>query len=125
MMMMFFHGGVTEVILFDTWRIDSVGGLIGSMIACFFMGILYEGIKFFRWAEKLLNKNMEIYISKFYSSREIILRGNFKQVNYNEIPRLENGSAGTQRSTVTENGDVDSAMYVKRYVTLRGSFKLT
>jgi len=35
-MMMYFHGGYTEVILFDFWRIDSVGGLVGSMFACFF-----------------------------------------------------------------------------------------
>ena len=30
-MMMYFHGGFTEVILFDFWRIDSVGGLIGTI----------------------------------------------------------------------------------------------
>ena len=47
-MMMYFHGGYTEVILFDFWRIDSVGGLVGSMFACFVLGILYEGIKFAR-----------------------------------------------------------------------------
>ena len=28
-MKMYFHGGYTEVILFDSWRIDSLGGLIG------------------------------------------------------------------------------------------------
>ena len=48
MMMMYFHGGYNEVILFDSWRIDSVGGLVGSMIACFVMGVLYEGLKFAR-----------------------------------------------------------------------------
>jgi len=47
-MKMYFHGGYTEVILFDSWRIDSLGGLIGSMVACFFLGILYEGLKFAR-----------------------------------------------------------------------------
>lgn len=46
MMSMFFHGGYDEVILFDIWRINSAGGLIGSMIICFLMGILYEGLKF-------------------------------------------------------------------------------
>jgi len=48
MMKMYFHGGYNEVILFDFWRISSVGGLIGSMIGCFLLGVLYEGLKFFR-----------------------------------------------------------------------------
>jgi len=48
MMKMYFHGGYNEVILFDFWRISSIGGLIGSMIGCFLLGILYEGLKFFR-----------------------------------------------------------------------------
>lgn len=48
MMKMYFHGGCTEVILFDFWRIDSVGGLLGSMVAVFLMATAYEGIKFAR-----------------------------------------------------------------------------
>ena len=56
MMMMYFHGGYNEVILFDFWRISTLGGLIGSMIGCFLLGILYEGIKFFR--EFLINQSM-------------------------------------------------------------------
>ena len=48
MMMMYFHGGYNETILFDFWRISTLGGLIGSMIGCFLLGILYEGLKFFR-----------------------------------------------------------------------------
>ena len=48
MMKMYFHGGYNEVILFSFWRISTVGGLIGSMIGCFLLGVLYEGLKFFR-----------------------------------------------------------------------------
>ncbi len=48
MMKMYFHGGYDEVILFDFWRISTLGGLIGSMIGCFLLGIIYEGIKFYR-----------------------------------------------------------------------------
>merc|ERR1719367_1278330 len=48
MMSMTFHGGCTEVILFDFWSISTVGGLIGSMVGCFLLGILYEGLKFYR-----------------------------------------------------------------------------
>lgn len=36
------------MILFDFWRIDSLGGLVGSMLACFVLGILYEAVKFGR-----------------------------------------------------------------------------
>ncbi len=64
MMMMYFHGGYTEVILFDFWRINSLGGLIGSMIGCFLMGILYEGIK---------------------SYREYWMNGAFKTVSYDQV----------------------------------------
>ncbi|CAB3400839.1 unnamed protein product [Caenorhabditis bovis] len=48
MMMMWFHGGCNEVILFDFWRIDSCCGLILSCVAIFIMGAAYEGLKWFR-----------------------------------------------------------------------------
>ena len=48
MMKMYFHGGYNEVILFDFWRISTIGGLIASMVGCFILGILYEGLKFLR-----------------------------------------------------------------------------
>ena len=41
-MMMYFHGGYNEVILFDFWRISSLGGLIGSMVGCFLLGVLFK-----------------------------------------------------------------------------------
>lgn len=40
--------GYTEVILFDWWSIDSVGGLIGSMVGIFILAMLYEGLKYWR-----------------------------------------------------------------------------
>lgn len=36
------------MILFDQWSIDSVFGLLLSMVAIFFMGGLYEGLKYYR-----------------------------------------------------------------------------
>jgi copper transporter 1 len=54
-MAMYFHGGYTETILFEFWKIDSVGGLIGSMIGCFLLAIMYEGLKFYR--DHLFRKN--------------------------------------------------------------------
>ena len=63
-MMMYFHGGFNEVILFDFWRISTLAGLIGSMVGCFIMGVLYEGIK---------------------SYREHWMNGAFHTVNYNQV----------------------------------------
>ena len=47
-MKMYFHGGYDEVILFSFWHISSVEGLVGSMAGCFLLGVIYEGLKFFR-----------------------------------------------------------------------------
>ena len=62
MMKMYFHGGYNEVILFDFWRISTLGGLIGSMIGCFILGILYEGFKFLR--EFLISRELRLVIEK-------------------------------------------------------------
>lgn len=43
-----FHFGYNETILFNFWQIDTVLGLIGSMIAIFVMATLYEGLKYYR-----------------------------------------------------------------------------
>lgn len=59
MMAMTFHGGYEETILFDFWRISTVGGLVGSCIGIFLLGILYEGIKFYR--EFLMAKGFSPY----------------------------------------------------------------
>ena len=73
MMMMYFHGGYNETILFEFWKISTLGGkvswvgsqendvfsspgLIASMIGCFLLGILYEGLKFLR--EFLINSEL-------------------------------------------------------------------
>jgi len=55
MMTMYFHGGYNEVILFSFWKISSVGGLVGSMFGVFILGVLYEGLKFYR--EFLMRRN--------------------------------------------------------------------
>lgn len=47
-MAMFFHFGYKEVVLFESWAIGSVGGLVGSMVGIFFMAALYEGLKYYR-----------------------------------------------------------------------------
>ncbi|XP_046802138.1 high affinity copper uptake protein 1 isoform X1 [Lucilia cuprina] len=47
-MSMAFHFGYNETILFEWWKIDSVGGLLGSMLAIFIMAVLYEGLKYYR-----------------------------------------------------------------------------
>lgn len=48
MMSMSFHFGCNETILFSWWKIETVLGLIVSMIAIFLMATLYEGLKYYR-----------------------------------------------------------------------------
>jgi copper transporter 1 len=47
-MKMYFHGGYKEVILFEQWKIDSLGGLLWSMLAIFILAAAYEALKYFR-----------------------------------------------------------------------------
>ena len=47
-MMMAFHFGIAETVLFENWKFESVGGLVGSMIGIFFMAAIYEGLKYYR-----------------------------------------------------------------------------
>ncbi|XP_012275407.1 high affinity copper uptake protein 1 isoform X2 [Orussus abietinus] len=47
-MSMAFHGGYCETVLFDSWKIASVGGLVGSFIGILIMAALYEGLKYYR-----------------------------------------------------------------------------
>lgn len=47
-MKMWFHSDVKSVILFDEWRTNSVGGIIGSMVGIFLMAMFYEGLKYYR-----------------------------------------------------------------------------
>lgn len=48
MMSMAFHGGYNETILFEQWKIDSLSGLLWSMLVIFVMAALYEGLKYYR-----------------------------------------------------------------------------
>lgn len=48
MMSMAFHGGYNETILFEQWKIDSLAGLLWSMLIIFIMAALYEGLKYYR-----------------------------------------------------------------------------
>lgn len=45
---MYFHGGEKETILFEFWKISDTAGLIGSMVAIFFLAFFYEALKFYR-----------------------------------------------------------------------------
>lgn len=45
---MAFHGGFCETVLFEAWKISSLGGLIGSVIGIVIMAALYEGLKYYR-----------------------------------------------------------------------------
>lgn len=43
-----FHFGCKETILFDQWDVDSVGGIIASVLVIVLLAIFYEGLKYYR-----------------------------------------------------------------------------
>jgi len=88
MMMMYFHGGYNEVILFTFWQISTLAGLIGSMIGCFLMGVLYEGIK---------------------SYREYWMNGAFHTVRYNQVGNQQRKSPGVEQG-VAANGETSDSI---------------
>lgn len=48
MMMMYFHVGTSETVLFKFWKVTDVPSLIWSMAIVFLVAVVYEGIKYFR-----------------------------------------------------------------------------
>lgn len=77
-MQMYFVAGYEAVVLFKEWDIQSVGAMVGSCIGIFLMGILYEGIKYFR---------------------ERLNRKNYVAIDYSKV-RVPEGSDGSQVSQV-------------------------
>ncbi|KAL3871971.1 hypothetical protein ACJMK2_039943 [Sinanodonta woodiana] len=77
-MMMFFHTGKCEYILFEALRTTSDGQMVGACIAMFILGALYEGLKVFR--EYLLQRALtSSYTIGFHSSSSqdaIVAAGN-------------------------------------------------
>lgn len=47
-MSMTFHTGYSESVLFENWKVTSIGSLVGSMIGIIIMAALYEGLKYYR-----------------------------------------------------------------------------
>ena len=41
----YFHGGITDYILFYGWKNTTEIGFVFSCLACFFLGFLYEWLK--------------------------------------------------------------------------------
>ncbi|XP_041482074.1 high affinity copper uptake protein 1-like isoform X2 [Lytechinus variegatus] len=66
MMQMTFYLSTKVTILFEEWSVDSVGGLVGSCIAVFFMAMFYEGLKVGR--ELLLRRSV---VNVRYHSQQI------------------------------------------------------
>jgi len=103
MMKMYFHGGYSEVILFDFWRISTLGGLIGSMIGCFLMGILYEGIK---------------------SYREHWMNGAFHAVSYNQVGNQQRKSPGVEQVETRVDASGESSRVVGDNISDQDSVKV-
>ncbi|CAI5450188.1 unnamed protein product [Caenorhabditis angaria] len=62
---MSFHFGTQETILFDFWKIESVGGLIFSSLIIFLIAFLMESIRFFRAFRKAQKPSASASPTKF------------------------------------------------------------
>ncbi|XP_075227911.1 copper transporter 1A isoform X5 [Lycorma delicatula] len=77
MMSMFFHFGNNETILFESWKVTTVYGLIGSMIGICIMAALYEGLKYYRehlfWSSynALQYRSVQMPVDKSSSERVV------------------------------------------------------
>lgn len=56
LMMMYFHTGKCEYVLFEALRTTNVGEMVGACFAIFFVALMYEGLKVIR--EYLLQRSM-------------------------------------------------------------------
>ena len=76
-MMMYFHAGHCEHVLFKELLVSTAGQMVGACIAIFFLAFFYEGLKVFR--EYLLrqalmpNYNSEVTISKYSQSQDTMV----------------------------------------------------
>ncbi|XP_064616206.1 high affinity copper uptake protein 1-like isoform X2 [Liolophura sinensis] len=78
-MMMYFHTGFKEYILFQQLHVTTVGQMAGACVAVFFLAMFYEGLKVLR---------------------EHLLRKANVNVRYHSMP-VSNGSAGDTMLTET------------------------
>lgn len=62
---MWFVAGTEVTIVFKEWKVNTVGGLIGSMVALMLLGLLYEGLKVGR------------EILKLQAARKVIVRESY------------------------------------------------
>ncbi|KAL7304151.1 hypothetical protein TKK_0003603 [Trichogramma kaykai] len=95
-MSMAFHGGYCETILFEGWKISSLGGLIGSIIGIVIMAALYEGLKYYR----------EYLFWKTYNSlqyRSVAGPPSEKSVGPGSGSNVANGSNGSATAAVLED----------------------
>lgn len=62
----YFHGGVSETILFQAWSINSVAGIAWSTVVVFLAGVFYEGLK--SWRMYLLTSRLSCKCCKKYDA---------------------------------------------------------
>jgi copper transporter 1 len=110
---MTFHTGYCETVLFDSWKVSSVGGLIGSMIGIFIMAALYEGLKYYRY-----NQYIYIYIlaslmhcsgvrpsqldTQYSCFREYLLWKTYNSLQYRAVTMPAEKAIGVEESRIVQ-----------------------
>jgi hypothetical protein len=108
MMMMYFHGGYKEVILFKFWETKEVSTFVLSCFALFVIAILYEALKLLR--DKLLKDEIIRKQRNVLQSNRTITHchcspnNNTNNSNNNNKLNGTTSSHGTSDNCVVEDG---------------------
>lgn len=87
-----------EKVLFNEWQVDRVSTMVLSCVGIFFMAVIYEGIKYYRYVCILINNNFfnfsVLWLTPAHYFRENLLWRtynslHYRAVNENAVPDAE------------------------------------
>lgn len=82
---MTFHFGYCEDVLFDAWKVRSVGALIGSMIGIMILAALYEGLKYYRCASLSFYFEFFLICRNLFCFREYLFWKSNNSIQYRSV----------------------------------------
>jgi copper transporter 1 len=96
MMMMTFHGGFKEQILFDQWSTQTVAAFIGSWFLIFFVAVLYEGLKTVR--DHLAKREARRHYAEKHNPQSALVSQHENPNNDEILPSIRTENARNKRA---------------------------
>lgn len=97
---MTFHFGYCEDVLFEAWKVRSVGSLIGSMIGIMILAALYEGLKYYRCAIKCFISNFVLIQELIFCCREYLFWKSNNSIQYRSVTSPEKAGQAEEAKVV-------------------------